>query len=50
MGARIKTDVTFVRCVNNGWFSLGFWAGRLDIDGELLKIANIRQSYGNKIK
>ena len=22
-------DVTFVRCKNNGWFSLGWWAGRL---------------------
>jgi hypothetical protein len=25
----------FVRTINNGWFSLGFWAGRLDVDGKL---------------
>lgn len=29
--------IIFVRTVNNedGWFSLGWWAGRLDIDGSL---------------
>lgn len=27
--------VIFVRTINHGWFSLGFWAGRLDIDGKL---------------
>ena len=30
-------NVTFVRTINNndGWFSLGFWGGRLDVDGSL---------------
>lgn len=27
----------FVRCVTNGWFSLGWWASRLDIDDTLIK-------------
>lgn len=27
--------VYFVRTLNNGWFSLGFWGGRLDLDGSL---------------
>jgi len=30
-----KEDVTFVRTLDKGWFSLGWWAGRLDIDGSL---------------
>lgn len=31
--------VIFVRTLkhNYGWFSLGYWAGRLDIDGSLYK-------------
>lgn len=29
--------VIFVRTVDGGWFSLGWWAGRLDHDGSLLK-------------
>ncbi len=32
--------VIFVRTTNNGWFSLGFWAGRLDIDGKLRETLN----------
>ena len=28
-------EITFVRTKDRGWFSLGFWAGRLDIDGTL---------------
>lgn len=27
----------FVRTINHCWFSLGFWGGRLDIDGTLNK-------------
>lgn len=27
----------FVRTTDGGWFSLGFWASRLDIDGSLYK-------------
>lgn len=27
----------FVRTKDGGWFSLGWWASRLDIDGELYK-------------
>jgi len=32
--------IIFVRSVNGGWFSFGFWAGRLDIDGSLTKSLN----------
>ncbi len=28
-------EIIFVRCIYNGWFSLGWWAGRLDTDGTL---------------
>lgn len=28
-------EVTFARSLNNGWFSLGFWAGRLDTTNQL---------------
>lgn len=31
----IDETLIFVRCKKDGWFSLGFWAGRLDIDGSL---------------
>ena len=31
-------EMVFVRAKNNGWFSLGFCAGRLDIDGLLNEI------------
>jgi len=31
-----KTEnIFFVRTINNGWFSIGLWGGRLDIDGTL---------------
>jgi hypothetical protein len=38
-------EIYFVRTTDNnpGWFSLGHWAGRLDIDNSLLK------SYTNQI-
>lgn len=28
-------DVYYVRALRGGWFSMGFWAGRLDYTGEL---------------
>ena len=31
--------VYYVRTINWGWFSLGWWAGRLDVDGSLLNTA-----------
>ena len=34
-----KTEkITFVRTINNDWFSLGWWGGRLDIDDSLNKL------------
>jgi len=36
----VTETIMFVRCINNGWFSLGWWAGRLDIDGKLTKQLN----------
>jgi hypothetical protein len=30
----------FVRTTDGGWFSLGWWAGRLDIDGSLYNKMN----------
>lgn len=35
-----EEDVVFVRTLNDGWFSLGWWGGRLDIDGSLTEIMN----------
>lgn len=38
-----KTEkIIFVRTINNndGWFSLGYWGGRLDIDGSLTALLN----------
>lgn len=38
-----KTEkIIFVRTINNndGWFSLGWWGGRLDIDGSLNALLN----------
>lgn len=34
--------IIFVRTINNnfGWFSLGMWGGRLDIDGSLNELLN----------
>lgn len=28
-------SIIFVKSINNGWFSLGYWGGRLDVDGSL---------------
>ena len=33
-------EIYFVRTLDNGWFSLGFWGGRLDVDGSLTKKLN----------
>lgn len=33
-----QKEIVFVRTIKNnggGWFSLGFWGGRLDVDGSL---------------
>ena len=35
-------EMVFVRTKNDGWFSLGFCAGRLDIDGSLNEICEER--------
>lgn len=35
-------EIIFVRTKNDGWFSLGFCAGRLDIDGSLNEICEER--------
>lgn len=32
--------VVFVRTIDDGWFSLGWWAGRLDVDGSLNDLLN----------
>ena len=35
---KIEKDLyylVFVRTLDNGWFSLGWWAGELDVDGTL---------------
>ncbi len=34
---KTKKDVIFVRTKDDGWFSLGWEAGRLDIDGSLTR-------------
>ncbi len=36
----LNEDVVFVRTQDGGWFSLGWWAGRLDIDGKLTELLN----------
>ena len=36
----------FVRTVDSGWFSLGFWASRLDTDGSLYE--KMKESYGEE--
>ena len=33
----------FVRTVDGGWFSIGWWGSRLDIDGELYK--KMKENY-----
>ena len=35
-------DIIFVRTLENDWFSMGWWAGYLDVNGEFLKILNKR--------
>lgn len=40
LGDGIFERVVFVRTLNHGWFSLGYWAGRLDIDGKLKESLN----------
>lgn len=32
-----EEDIVYVRTLNDDWFSLGFWAGRLDLDESLTK-------------
>ncbi len=32
-----EENIMFVRTLDQGWFSLGWWAGRLDVDGKLYK-------------
>lgn len=31
------TKIIYVRTIHNEWFSLGFWAGKLDLTGNILK-------------
>ena len=31
-------DAIFVRTLGDDWFSLGWWAGRLDLDGSLISM------------
>ena len=38
----IDEQIVFVRTINDGWFSLGNWAGRLDLDGKILEALNER--------
>ena len=41
--------IIFVRTINNndGWFSLGWWGGRLDIDGSLNALLNGHKAVAN---
>jgi hypothetical protein len=36
--------IYFTRTVDGGWFSLGWWGGRLDLDGRILK--QLTDEYG----
>lgn len=36
----LDSEITFVRCVDNGWFSFGLKSCRLDIDGKLTNSLN----------
>ena len=36
----------FVRTVDGGWFSLGFWGSRLDVDGSLYE--KMIENYGKE--
>lgn len=40
-----NTEITFVRTIDGGWFSLGWWAGRLDVDGSLQKLLDEKIEY-----
>lgn len=42
LGDDKNEDVIFVRTINNndGWFSMGWWGGRLDVDGSLAGLLN----------
>jgi len=40
-GLNPDVEVVFVRTLDGGWFSLGWWAGRLDIDGKLVKLLEL---------
>ena len=31
-------DITFVRTIEDDWFSIGYWGGQLDINGDLYKL------------
>ena len=42
--------IVFVRASRNGWFSLGWWGGSLDVDGSLTKISDGYLEEYNKIK
>jgi len=33
-------EIIFVRTLDGGWFSLGWWGGRLDVDGKLAILSN----------
>jgi|AntDeeMinimDraft_5_1070356.scaffolds.fasta_scaffold12438_2 hypothetical protein len=45
---KAEQDVIFVRTKHNGWFSLGWWAGSLDIDNSLTKRLNQDYLMGHK--
>ncbi|SRR6266403_6271329 len=34
--------IIFVKSIKGGWFSMGWWAGRLDVDGTLYLIEQSR--------
>jgi hypothetical protein len=38
--------IVFVRTLENGWFSIGIWGGRLDFDFSLTKKLNDKKSFG----
>ena len=41
----VDVDVVFVRTIEDDWFSLGWWAGRLDIDGSLLELMKKNKTF-----
>jgi hypothetical protein len=38
LGDGLYEEVILVRCYKNGWFGLGYYGGRLDIDGTLIEL------------